>query len=370
MKSCLGRSLLAALVCLFCVLNLSLGQAQTTVVKATIANAKTITFKNPIFEGADPWVVKDPNHDRFIWCRSGTLVPDSIELGISDSITSVGQLHTIWKAPATGPYSKEVWAPELHFLDGRWYVYFAADDGDNHHHLTYVLESESADPLGPYQLHGPLKTGDGPQADTPNIWAIDMTVLQHGKERYAIWSGWDAPGTDQQYLYIARMKSPTELSGPRVQICDNDDYLWERTEEKLESRGLAEGPEVLQYKDRTFVSYSTGASWLPTYKLGLLELVGSDPMNPASWKKFAEPSFQSTETVYGVGHSCFVQLVDQTPEWWHVFHAKLDRSPGWHRGVFVQPFTFSDSGMPQFGKPLDRDVIQTMTPAPAERPSH
>ncbi len=158
----------------------------------TTSSPQAITFINPIFEGADPWVVKDPNADRFIWCRSGTLKPDSIELGISNSIIAVGDLHTIWTAPATGPYSKELWAPELHFLDGHWYVYFAADDGDNHHHLTYVLESETADPLSEYKLHGPLKTGEGPNADSPNIWAIDMTVLSHKTGRYAIWSGWDA----------------------------------------------------------------------------------------------------------------------------------------------------------------------------------
>ncbi len=177
------------------------------------ANPQTISFKNPIFEGADPWVVKDPHAERFIWCRSGTLKPDSIELGISHSITSIGEVHTIWTAPTTGPYSKELWAPELHFLDGRWYVYFAADDGNNHNHLTYVLESANADPLSEYKLNGPLKTGEGPNADSPNIWAIDMTVLSHSAGRYAIWSGWDAPGTDQQYLYIAKMKSPTELVG-------------------------------------------------------------------------------------------------------------------------------------------------------------
>ncbi len=330
-------------------------------------NAQAIRFKNPIFEGADPWVVKDPNADRFIWCRSGTLKPDSIELGVSNSITTVGELHTIWTAPATGPYSKELWAPELHFLDGRWYVYFAADDGNNHNHLTYVLESETADPLSKYALHGPLKTGEGPDADKPNIWAIDMTVLNHRTGRYAIWSGWDAPGTDQQYLYIAKMKSPTELVGPRVQLFDNDDHLWERTEEKQESRGLAEGPEVLQHKGRTFVSYSTGASWLPTYKLGLLELTGDDPMNPQHWKKYDQPSFESTDSVYGVGHSCFIELPGKEPRWWHVYHAKLDREPGWHRGVFVQPFSFTAEGLPDFGQPLDRGVPITISSAPSKR---
>jgi GH43 family beta-xylosidase len=305
------------------------------------------TFVNPIAEGADPWVVK--NGKQYVWCASEG--NRGISLWISDRLTSLGQKHVIWTAPESGPYAKEVWAPEVHLLDGRWHVYFAASDGNNANHLAYVLRSRDADPLSPYTLHGPFTTGDGADGKSPNIWAIDMTVLEVGGKRYAIWSGWDAPGTDKQFLYIAPMKSPTELSGPRVLLAKNDDHLWERTEEKLESRGLAEGPQVLQNGGKTFVTYSTAASWLPTYKLGMLELTGKDPLDPKSWTKRPEPVFKSTEQTFGIGHSCFVKSLDDK-EWWHVFHAKRDKGAGWRRAVFVQPFTFGADGLPDFGKPV------------------
>lgn len=320
---------------------------------APLAELPNDQFINPIAEGADPWVIRDPNADRYLWCQSEG--NRGIAIWTSNRLTSMGQKHVVWQAPESGPYSAEVWAPELHFLDGRWYVYFAASDGDNVNHLTYVLRSDGDDPLGNYTLHGPLATGEGEDRAQPNIWAIDMTVLEHDGERYAIWSGWDAPGSDQQYLYAAAMKSPTELTGPRVRLCDNDDYLWERTEETAESRGLHEAPQVLKSGDRTFVVYSTGASWLPTYKLGMLELVGDDPLDPAAWKKFEEPVFQSTEATFGVGHSSFVRSPDGS-QWWHVFHAKLDKQPGWRRAIFVQPFQFASDGTPRFGKPIAAGV--------------
>lgn len=306
-------------------------------------------FVNPIAEGADPWVLRDPNGDRYLWCQSEG--NRGIAICTSDVLTSLGEKHVVWHAPDDGPYSEQVWAPELHFLDGRWHVYFAASDGDNANHLTYVLRSESDDPLGDYQLHGPLTTGEGDDQRSPNIWAIDMTVLEHDGQRYALWSGWDAPGTDQQYLYIAPMKSPTELAGQRVRLCENDDYLWERIEESEETRGLHEGPQVLKHSNRTFVTYSTAASWLPTYKLGLLELTGNDPLNPEAWKKYDRPVFQSSTETWGVGHSCFVRSPDES-EWWHVYHAKRDRRPGWRRGIFVQPFHFNEDGLPEFGDPV------------------
>ncbi|MCD0461866.1 sulfatase-like hydrolase/transferase [Roseiconus lacunae] len=311
-------------------------------------------FVNPIGEGADPWVVKDPNQDRYLWCFSDG--NRGIAIHTSPSLTSFGTKHVVWEAPETGPYSKEVWAPELHFLDGHWHVYFAASDGNNANHKAYVLRSKTSDPIGDYELFGPMATGDGPDRNSPNVWAIDMTVLEHQGQRYAIWSGWDAPGTDQQYLYIAAMKSPTELTGPRVRLCDNADYLWERTEERIDSRGLHEGPEVFKAKGRVALVYSCGASWLPTYKLGLLELVGDDPLKPSSWKKRPQPVFQSTAATYGVGHSCFVPSLDGK-QWWHVFHAKRDRQPGWRRSIYVQPMKVGRRGFPLFDEPVRPGMI-------------
>ena len=296
--------------------------------------SSTRIFVNPIAEGADPWVVRDPNKDRYLWCMSEG--NRAIAIHTSETLTALGKKHVVWEAPAEGACSREVWAPELHFLDNRWHIYFAASDGRNENHLAYVLRSEASNPLGPYQLLGPFRTGQGPNRDAPNIWAIDMTVLEHRGKRFAIWSGWDAPGTDRQCLYIAAMKSPTELSGPRVRLCSNADYLWERTQPKAGARGLHEAPQVLQQGAATYLFYSCGASWLPTYKLGLLELVGDNPLRPSDWKKREQPVFQSTETTYGVGHSCFVPSPDGE-QLWHVFHAKRDPKPGWRRAVFVQP---------------------------------
>ncbi|WP_315857268.1 glycoside hydrolase family 43 protein [Rhodopirellula halodulae] len=312
----------------------------------------TSHFTNPIAKAADPWVVLDEANSRYLWCRSAN--DRGIILSESPDLTSMGTEHLIWTAPDQGPYSKEVWAPELHLINERWHVYFAASDGDNANHLAYVLVSQTKDPFGSYDLHGPFATGDGEDGRSPNVWAIDMTVLEHNEKLYALWSGWDKPGSDNQYLYIAPMKSPTEMSGPRVRVCDNDDYLWERVEPDPSQRGLNEGPEVFQANDRTFVFYSCAASWLPTYKLGRLELIGDDPLDPASWKKHPQPAFQSTEEVFGVGHSCFAPTIDQQ-EWWHVFHSKVDRTPGWKRVIHLQPMSVDDDGTPNLGSPIPRD---------------
>lgn len=308
-------------------------------------------FVNPIGEGADPWVIRDPRpgQSQYLWCFSEG--NRGIALHATKDLTRYGEKKVVWKAPESGPYSREIWAPELHFLQGRWHIYLAASDGQNKNHLTYVLKSATDDPFSRYTLHGPLATGKGEDGKSPNVWAIDMTPLELNGKLYAVWSGWDEPLSDRQYTYIAEMESPIKLKTTRVLLCQNDDYLWERTEEKPGSRGLHEGPEVLKHRGKTFLTYSTGASWLPTYKLGLLEYLGGDPLDPASWKKHREPVFQSHGDTFGVGHSSFVRSPDGQ-EWWHVYHAKKSREPGWQRVVYLQAFHFNEAGIPQFGQPV------------------
>jgi hypothetical protein len=108
---------------------------------------------------------------------------------------------------------------------------------------------------------------------------------------------------------------------------------------------------VLKRGERTFLTYSCGASWKSTYKLGLLELTGTDPLDPASWTKHPEPVFKSAGTSLGVGHSTFVPSPDGS-ETWHVFHAKVDARDGWRRAVFLQPVNFKADGFPDFGTPV------------------
>jgi len=304
-------------------------------------------FVNPIAEGADPTIVRDG--DRYLWTQSEGNV--AISIWVSDRITSLGTKHVVWEAPEEGPCSRQVWAPELFRWDDRWYVYFAASDGDDENHLTYVLESESDDPLGAYTLHGPLQTGDSAADGAQNIWAIDLTTFELNGLRYAIWSGWPKPGTNRQDLYIAPMSSPTRIGGDRTLLVRSGEYDWELVDETPSSKGLAEAPQVLQRQGRTFLIYSCSASWLPTYKMGMLELVGDEPLRPESWKRHPAPIFQSSPATYGVGHASYTTARDGR-EWWHVYHAKRDREPGWRRAIYAQPMAWRADGLPELGQPV------------------
>lgn len=319
------------------------------------------TFANPIAPGADPWVVW---HDGFYyWCASENDL--AVAVYRSERLSERGEKIIVWRAPARGPHSAEIWAPELHRLDGRWYIYVAASNGKNETHRMIVLESVGDDPTSEFRFKAELYTGDDIASGQQNRWAIDGTILERDGQRYFLWSGWQ-DGRDEQWLYIATMANPWTLSSNRVRICANDDYLWERLDETRDTRGLNEGPQILSRNGRVFVVYSASASWEVSYKLGLLELLpGGDPLDPAAWRKHPTPVFQATKSTWGVGHCSFTQSPDGTEDW-IIFHAKLETKPNWNRAVHAQRFTWDRSGLPVFGAPVAAGV-RLATPSDVSR---
>lgn len=305
------------------------------------------TFTNPVWDGADPWMVKHNND--YIYCYS---VNNSIVLSKSRKMTQKGELKNIWQAPATGWNHSCVWAPEIHFINSRWYVYYAAGISGPPfiHQRTGVLRSKTDDVFSDYEDMGILYTGDNLADPTSNVWAIDMTILEHKGKIYAIWSGWikqETTDATPQHLYISEMENPYTLKGVRV--------LLSSPVESWETGGplnLNEGPEILKNNDKVFVVYSCRESWLVEYRQGMLQLMNPDGnlLDPANWKKTG-PVFEGTSQVYGVGHCSFVKSPDNTQDWL-IYHSKKSTASGWERDVRMQPFNWNADGTPTFGQPV------------------
>jgi len=305
------------------------------------------SFANPIYEGADPWVTKKDG--RYYLCRSEG--DQGISVWASDRLTDPGVKRVVWTAPRRGWNSSQIWAPELHYVRGRWYIYYAASDGRNENHRAAVLEAQTDDPQGPYVDRGMLYTGDHFEEKGQNRWAIDATPLEIDGRLYVIWSGWEDE-RDIQYLYIAPMSDPCTVAGNRVRLFENDTHLWERVDERRAGRGLHEGPQVLRRHGKVMIVYSCSGSWQPSYKLGLLWMdEHADPLNTRSWTKLDRPVFEGNERVLGVGHASFTRSPDDSEDW-IVYHSKIAPRDGWERAVHIQKFGWTEDGLPDFGEPF------------------
>lgn len=307
------------------------------------------TFINPIKpDGADPWVIQAGNKYYLCWSNGDK----KIYIRAMDKFENMRSYSDkiVYIAPDTGMYSAEIWAPELLYVDGRWYIYYAADDGTNANHRMYVLEggTNPDNPLdGDYTFKGKIY-------DTSNDrWAIDGTVFNYDGQNYFVWSGWDTTNGNVQNLYIATMSNAWTLSSSRVCISQPTNS-WE----KSGSSSINEGPEVLIRGNKVHIVYSAAGSWTDNYCLGVLTCSNGNFMDPSSWVKSSSPVFQKTDTVFGVGHASFVKSKDGTEDW-IIYHSAIYSGAKWTRHIKAQMFTWTDSGYPLFGEPIDQGVSLT-----------
>lgn len=316
--------------------------------------APASTYRNPLLpSGADPWVVR---RDGFYYYLN--TLGDRIAIRKTLDLSQLARAEpvTVWRPPARGPNSTSIWAPELHVLDGRWFLYYtAADkahDDDDHRHV-FVLENDGADPTqGRWIDRGMLET---------RHTGIDGTVFRHRGALYFVYSAYVGDHSD---LVIARMRDPWTLSTTQVDIA-RPTYAWEMQG----GRRILEGPEFLAGPgDTVFLVYSASACWSDDYALGMLQAsAGADLTDPASWRKSPEPVFAKSPAhgIYATGHNAFFKSPDGRQDW-ILYHANGGPGLGCSakRAPRMQRFGWKPDGSPDFGVPV-RDGVALPAPSGA-----
>ncbi len=214
---------------------------------------------------------------------------------------------------------KNIWAPELHIIDNKCYIYVAADNRNNENHRIHVLFNNSNNPLLEYEDKGII-------SDTSNKWAIDGTVLKYKNQLYFVWSGCDEDIHHKQELFIAKMVNPFELSGEKV-LLSTPEYSWEKQGgDGINLAFVNEGPAVLYLGDKIYIVYSASGCWCEGYCLGMLKLLGDDPLAEGAWKKYNAPILASGGDIIGPGHCSFIAKNEgDNVERYMVFHSFVDR---------------------------------------------
>lgn len=318
----------------------------------------TTMYTNPLMDsGPDPYAIF--YEGKYYYTQNGE---DQIVLWETEDISQVRQART--RVAWTGRGKENgyhLWAPELHRINNKWYLYYSADNGhmDNQH--IFVLENEAASPMeGEFVLKGCIVT------DPDNHWAIHPNVFLHRGQLYMLWSGRPDHRTNQimQYIYIAGMENPWTLSSERV-VLSKPEYEWERQwispdgNKQDRPAFINESPQFLRSPDgsRLFVFFSASGSWTPYFCTGLLTAYAdSDLLNPASWKKLPEPVLMQNreQDIYGPGSVSFTTSPDGK-EYYFLYHARnipCD-APGAidSRSPRLQQMQWDEKGMPVLPPP-------------------
>ena len=345
------KYLLAVLLTCLAVSSAGSSAGSSAVSRAGVASDET--FRNPVLPtGPDPWV---EYKDGFYYYMNTTGKNLTVWKTRNIADLATAEKKIVWTPPATGPYSHDIWAPEIHFLEGKWYIYFAADAKDNTTHRIWAIENASPDPLvGEWTFKGKV-------SDATDKWAIDASVFEDHGKLYLIWSGWEGDENGTQSIYIARMKNPWTVDSARTRL-STPQFPWEKVGDMpLSMRSgnpphidVNEGPEILKHGDKIFLIYSASACWTDDYALGMLAATsGSRLLDANAWKKSDKPVFHQSPSnhVYATGHNSFFKGADGRD--WILYHANSEpgQGCGWHRAPRAQPFNWNPDGTPNFGEP-------------------
>ncbi|HEU4960510.1 MAG TPA: glycoside hydrolase family 43 protein [Sphingomonas sp.] len=310
-----------------------------------------------VFRHSDGWYYLTgsvPEYDRLVLRRARTLE------GLHDA-----EERVLWRHEASGPMSGFIWAPELHQVDGRWYMYFAAGPSGGGEDVfrirTYAVVCDGPDPMtGKWRVAG--------QFQAPwDSFNLDSTMFVHRGVRYFCWAQREPGIETNSNLYLAPMASPLTLAAKPVRL-SVPTLPWE-----IRGFKVNEAPAFLEHEGRVFISYSASATDA-RYCLGLLWAnADSDMMDAKSWTKSQEPVFTSCpETgVYGPGHNSFT--VDAQGHPILVYHgrdyAAIKGDPLFdpNRHTRIQRLYFKPDGMPDFGVPVGNGPMPERF-APLARP--
>ena len=301
-------------------------------------------YPNPLIEQrADPFIYKHqdgyyyftasyPEYDRIILRRAKTIS------GLKEAEEKV-----IWWKHEDQEMSKHIWAPEIHFIDGSWYIYFAASRTDAIWAIRqYVIENNSANPIqGKWVEKGKIEMNF-------EEFTLDATTFTHQNQRYLVWA---QKKYGDSNLYIAELKTPWEIKG-RQKLIAEPIHSWER-----KGFNVNEGAAVIKKEDQIYISYSASATD-SNYAVGLLTASQDDDLlDPDSWSKYGAPIFKSSELTeeYGPGHNSFT--VDENGNDILVYHSRsykeISGDPLYdpNRHTRVQRFFWDQNNNPVYGIP-------------------
>jgi len=311
----------------------------------TTIYAQTPRFDNPLAEQrADPWVHRDDDGTYYLIATAPEY--DRIVIRKATTINGLKQAKekVVWRKHSTGVMGHHIWAPELHRINGTWYIYFAAGEAENVWNIRmWVLSNISADPLeGQWKEEGRIKT-------KLESFSLDATTFEHKGKRYLIWAQNVRGGNHGTGLVMSEMKDPLTLVGPEV-VLTEPDFNWEK-----QKYNVNEGPAILKRNGKIFLTYSASAT-NHTYCMGLLWIdENADLINPANWHKSPGPVFYTQEDVkrFGPGHNSFTVAEDGKTDVL-IYHArdykeiKGEELSDPNRATRARVLGWSASGFPDF----------------------
>jgi beta-xylosidase len=220
---------------------------------------------------------------------------------------------------------RALWAPAVTEKDGKYYIFFGANDIQNNNEKGGIGVAVADNPAGPFKdyLGKPLIDQIINKAQP-----IDQFVFKDDDgQYYMIYGGWGQ-------CNIVKLKN--DFTG----VVPFDDGV---TYRKITPEGYVEGPVMFKRKGKYYFMWSEGGWTGPDYRVAYA--VGDTPFGP--FKRIATILKQDASIATGAGHHSVIN-VPGSDEWYIVYHRRpLTETDGNHRVMCIDKMYFDKDGMIQ-----------------------
>ncbi|MDG6107374.1 family 43 glycosylhydrolase [Dactylosporangium aurantiacum] len=292
---------------------------------AAIPDYSTAEAGNPFVDGwyADPDVAV---YNNTFWVYPTTSKGYSEQTYLdafssTDLVTWTKHPNVLTKADvAWAGYA--MWAPAPVQRDGRYYLYFAANDIQSNSALGGIGVAVADNPAGPFRdaigrpLIGQFFNGAQP---------IDQDVfIDDDGQAYIYYGGWG-------HANVAKLNADMVSLGT---FSDGSTF------KEITPAGYVEGPQMFKRNGRYYLMWSEGGWTGPDYSVSYA--MSSSPTGP--FTKLDKVLAQDPAVAKGSGHNSVIN-VPGTDTWYILYHRRpLSETDGNHRQLAYDRMTFNADG--------------------------
>jgi len=295
---------------------------------ATFALLPGSRAANPVFPGwyADPEVVRFGGQ---FWIYPTYSAPYDQQVFFdafsSSNLVDWTKHSRILDTNAVSWARRAMWAPAAIEKDGKYFLFFGANDIQNNNQLGGIGVAVADRPAGPFSdyLGQPLidRFHHGAQP-------IDQFVFRdHDGTHYLIYGGW-------RHCNIGRLQDDFKGFVPFP-----DGALFK----EITPEGYVEGPFLFRKDGKYYFMWSEGGWTGPNYSVAYA--IAESPLGP--FKRIGKILQQDPAVATGAGHHSVVQVPGKD-EWYIVYHRRpLGETDANHRVVCIDRMEFDPAGLIQ-----------------------
>jgi len=219
--------------------------------------------------------------------------------------------------------NKAMWAPSITKKDGKYYLFFGANDIQNNNEVGGIGVAVADKPQGPFKDHigKPLIDKFYNKAQP-----IDQFVFKDvDGQYYLIYGGWS-------HCNIAKLNN--DFTG-FVPFADGTTF------KEITPESYVEGPFMFVRNGKYYFMWSEGGWTGPDYSVAYA--IADSPMGP--FKRVGKILKQDMAIATGAGHHSVVH--DEKKDLWYIFYHRrpLGETNGNHRETCVDQMFFDENGL-------------------------